>query len=130
MMNLSVSITAGSLDADEMVSDLPVERAGAEITMRGIVRAEEEGQPIRALEYQAYRPMAEKEIRRLAEEVQQRFPCLAVTVRHRIGIIPAGETAILVRVLASHRAEALAYVGVFMDRLKQDVPIWKVRAIA
>ena len=37
--------------------------------------------------------------------------------------------AVLIAVSTPHRAEAFALAGAFMDRLKQDVPIWKVRAI-
>jgi molybdopterin synthase catalytic subunit len=33
-------------------------------------------------------------------------------------------------VASSHRKEALALVTEFMDRLKQDVPIWKRRALS
>jgi molybdopterin synthase catalytic subunit len=32
-------------------------------------------------------------------------------------------------VASAHRAEAFAMVTRFMDRLKQDVPIWKRRAL-
>ena len=47
---------------------------------------------------------------------------------HRVGIIPVGETAIYVGVASPHRGEAIALLAEFMDRLKQDVPIWKRRA--
>ena len=57
-------------------------------------------------------------------------PCLAAKVIHRVGIIPVGETAIYVGVASPHRAEAIALLAEFMDRLKQDVPIWKRRALA
>ena len=84
---------------------------------------------ISALEYEAYPEMARREIRRLLEEISSRHPCLAAKVIHRVGIIPVGETAIYVGVAASHRGEAIALLAEFMDRLKQDVPIWKRRAL-
>jgi molybdopterin synthase catalytic subunit len=43
--------------------------------------------------------------------------------------VPVGEAAIYVVACAIHRAAALAMIGDFMDRLKQDVPIWKIRAL-
>jgi len=52
-----------------------------------------------------------------------------VHVRHRLGEVRVGETAIVIEVLAAHRGEAFAIAAAFMDRLKQDVPIWKMRAI-
>ncbi len=88
----------------------------------------ENGEKISALEYEAYPEMAEREIRRLLEENSKKNPCLAAKVIHRVGIIPVGETAIYVGIASRHRAEALALLGEFMNRLKQDVPIWKWRA--
>ncbi|MGO9588137.1 MAG: molybdenum cofactor biosynthesis protein MoaE [Limisphaerales bacterium] len=103
--------------------------AGAWLEFRGVVRDEEDGQTIRALEYEAYPEMAGREIRRLLQEISTRHPCRAAKVIHRVGVIPVGETAIYVGVASPHRGEAIALLAEFMDRLKQDVPIWKRRAI-
>jgi molybdopterin molybdotransferase len=98
---------------------------GAWLEFRGVVRGEESGQPISALEYEAYPEMAERELRRILESLAKKFPCLAAKVIHRVGIIPVGDTAIYVGIGAAHRGEAIALLAEFMDRLKQDVPIWK-----
>src|SRR5437899_444907 len=102
---------------------------GAWLEFRGVVRDEETGAKISALEYEAYPEMAEREIRRLLEAIAVKHPCLAVRVIHRVGVIPVGETAIYVGVAGRHRGEAIALLAEFMDRLKQDVPIWKRRAL-
>jgi molybdopterin molybdotransferase len=107
----------------------PPDAHGAWLEFRGIVRDEENGQKISALEYEAYPEMAKREIRRLLEEISSRHPCLAVKVIHRVGIIPVGETAVYAGVAASHRGEAIALLTEFMNQLKQDVPIWKRRAL-
>jgi len=101
---------------------------GAWLEFRGVVRGEENGRTIRALEYEAYPEMAGREIRRLLQEISARHPCRAAKVIHRVGTIPVGETAIYVGVASLHRGEAIALLAEFMDRLKQDVPIWKRRA--
>ena len=103
---------------------------GAWLEFRGVVRGEENGRTIRALEYEAYPEMAKREIRRLLQEISARHPCRVAKVIHRVGVIPVGETAIYVGVASPHRGEAIALLAKFMDRLKQDVPIWKRRAIA
>jgi len=108
----------------------PSAKTGAWLEFRGVVRGEENGQAISALEYEAYPEMAGREVRRLLQEISARHPCLAARVIHRIGIIPVGETAIYVGVASPHRGEAIALLAEFMDRLKQDVPIWKRRALA
>ena len=99
---------------------------GALAEFTGTVRGEENGQPISALAYEAYQPMAENVMRRLLTELAATHPCLAVQVQHRIGIVPVGEAAIHIAVQARHRAAAFGMLTAFMDRLKQDVPIWKI----
>jgi molybdopterin molybdotransferase len=103
--------------------------AGAWVEFRGLVRGEENGEAISALEYEAYPEMAEREIRRLLAEISVKHTCFAAKVIHRVGIVPVGETAIYIGVAAKHRGTAFALLAEFMDRLKQDVPIWKRRAI-
>ncbi|HLX97042.1 MAG TPA: molybdenum cofactor biosynthesis protein MoaE [Verrucomicrobiae bacterium] len=102
---------------------------GAWLEFRGVVRGEENGGNISALEYEAYPEMATGEIRRILESLGTKFPCLAAKVIHRVGVIPVGDTAIYVGVASPHRGEAIALLAGFMDRLKQDVPIWKRRAL-
>jgi molybdopterin molybdotransferase len=103
---------------------------GAWLEFRGVVRVEENGKNISALEYEAYPEMAEREIRRVLETLAAKHPCLAAKVVHRVGTIPVGDTAIYVGVESAHRGEAIALLAEFMIQLKQDVPIWKARALA
>jgi molybdopterin molybdotransferase len=127
-MNIEIELTREPIP--DRLSPLPVGAHGAGLEFRGVVRGEENGAKISALEYEAYPEMAKREIRRILEEISGRHPCLAATVIHRIGIISVGETAIYVGISSSHRAEAIALLAEFMDRLKQDAPIWKFRALA
>lgn len=103
--------------------------AGARAEFIGKVRQQEEGRAIAALEYEAYSPMAENVMRQIIEELSRHHPCLFVRVTHRVGVVRVGEAAIHVLVAAPHRAEAFAMLTGFMDRLKQDVPIWKRRTL-
>ena len=107
----------------------PSARTGAWLEFRGVVRGEENGRAISALDYEAYPEMAGREIQRLLAEISTRHPCLAARVIHRIGVIPVGETAIYVGIASPHRGEAIALLAEFVDRLKQDVPIWKRRVL-
>jgi len=99
--------------------------SGAVVEFAGVVRAEEHGRAIEALYYEAYEEMARSQTEKILRELERRFPCQAVRVLHRTGRVPVGEVAILVRIEAKHRAEAFGMLSAFMDRLKQDVPIWK-----
>ena len=126
---MEIDIQLTSEPVPENISPACRGRAGAWAEFRGIVRGEENGAPIDALEYEAYAGMARLEIHRLLQDISTRHPCLAVTVIHRLGTIPVGETAIYIGVAASHRAPAFALLAEFMDRLKKDVPVWKRQAL-
>ncbi len=126
-MEIEIKLTHGPIA--EKVLPPPSGEQGAWLEFRGVVRGEENGKKISALEYEAYPEMAAREIRRLLEAISSRHPCLAAKIIHRIGIIPVGETAIYFGVASAHRAEGIALLAEFMDKLKQDVPIWKRRAL-
>lgn len=102
---------------------------GAWIEFRGLVRGEEDGRSIAALEYEAYASMAESEMRRVLTDLALLHPCRFARVIHRVGVVPVGEAAIYVGVAAPHGAEAFGLLREFMARLKQDVPIWKRRTL-
>lgn len=122
-MRIRVEITRQPLLAHGVTSGN--EKSGAVVEFAGVVRGEEDGAPIAALDYEAYEAMARSEMEGIVRELSARFPCHAVDVMHRVGRVPAGEASILVRVAAKHRAEAFGMLAEFMDRLKRDVPIWK-----
>jgi molybdopterin synthase catalytic subunit len=98
---------------------------GAVLDFLGVVRGDEHGRQIEGLDYEAYQPMAERQIEQIVRELLNEFPCREIEVVHRIGFVPVGEASIWVRVAASHRQEAISFLAEFMNRLKKDVPIWK-----
>jgi molybdopterin synthase catalytic subunit len=128
-MEIEIQLTNGRIPAHLPPMSATAAAAGAWVEFRGVVRGEENGHDIAALEYEAYAPMAESEMRRLITEISQARPCLAARIIHRVGVVPVGDAAIYVGIAGRHRAEAFALLSEFMDRLKVDVPIWKRRAI-
>ena len=127
-MQIEVNITTQRIDLRRELPGGSHGSVGAVAEFAGLVRGEESGRPIAALEYEAYSPMAENVMRQIIEELGRQQPCLFVRVTHRVGVVPVGESAIHIVVGARHRAEAFAMLTGFMDQLKQDVPIWKRRA--
>ena len=80
---------------------------------------------ISALDYELYDPMAQKQLRTLAEEMILRHEVMGMCVEHSRGRVAIGQRSFRLRVASAHRAEALKATGEFIDRMKQDVPIWK-----
>ena len=123
--------------ADELLlANKPIDQAEAElgnfggdvggvVTFWGVVRDVEEGKTIHALEYTAYREMAEHQFRKLLAETHQKWTLKRIRLIHRLGVIAVGEPSLLVRVEAAHRGEAFAAAQFIIDELKQRVPIWK-----
>jgi molybdopterin synthase catalytic subunit len=127
-MRVSVRITEGPL-GPAAATDAP-EGVGAMTLFEGIVRGEEDGRTIAALEYEAYEPMASRMLRRLGESVIEAHGVLGVAVEHSVGRVGVGEVSFRLRVWSAHRAEGLIATGDFIDRMKRDVPIWKSPAWA
>jgi molybdopterin synthase catalytic subunit len=69
--------------------------------------------------------MAEKKLREIAAEAKAQWPGVEVAVVHRVGTLSPGELAVVIAVSAPHRKEAFRGCEFVIDRLKQDVPIWK-----
>src|SRR5262245_35829267 len=81
---------------------------GAVVSFLGVVRDREAGEAIRALEYEAFVPMAEHQFHRLLDQLANQWPVESVRMVHRIGPVLAGEPSLWVEVIAPHRGEAFA----------------------
>jgi len=121
-MNTQVHIIDGPLGPAE---PWHVDGAGALLSFEGIVRPTEHGDPIAALDYEAYQPMADHQLGRLAEQTLHQFDLIAIRVEHSRGRVPAGACSFRLRIASAHRKEGLAAMDGFIDRMKRDVPIWK-----
>jgi len=106
-------------------SDDNQKEKGAELIFNGRVRETENGKKIRMLEYEQYEEMAEKELRIIAQETQNKFPVKDLLCRHRIGEVKVGETSLHVSIWSKHREEGLNAMSFFIIELKKRVPIWK-----
>jgi molybdopterin synthase catalytic subunit len=98
--------------------------AGAVVTFVGTVRNHSQGHQIHYLEYSAYKPMAQAEMRRIAGEAHERWnlPC---AMAHRIGRLEIGEASIVVAVASAHRKAAFEACHWIVDEVKARVPVWK-----
>lgn len=91
----------------------------------GTVRDENAGRKVLHLEYEAYGPMAEAEMKKIEEEAIARFGVSTVAIVHRTGRLEIGEASVAIAVASPHRAQALDACRFAIDTLKKTVPIWK-----
>ena len=98
---------------------------GAVVTFDGIVRDNFDGRVVRYLEYEAYVEMVENKMAEIGTEVRQKFAVGEIAMMHRIGRLEIGESSIVIAVAAPHRHAAFEACAYAMDRVKEDVPVWK-----
>jgi molybdopterin converting factor subunit 1 len=98
---------------------------GAIVTFQGRVRDHARGQTVTGLEYEAYPRMALTQMQRIVAEVEAQFPGTSCALHHRVGVLQIGEIAVIAVVSHAHRGPAFEACQRLIERLKQDVPIWK-----
>jgi len=98
---------------------------GAVVCFTGVVRGQEDGAAIQAIEYEAFQKMAEHQFNLLFDELEKRWPVESVKLVHRVGVVKVNEASLWVEVVAPHRAEAFAACQWLIDEMKRVVPIWK-----
>lgn len=119
------TMSSKPIDVAALQRTLADERAGACVTFEGWVRNQNEGQPVRSLEYEAYVILAEAEGERILTEAREKFALVGVVAVHRVGHLRLGELAVWVGVTAQHRGAAFDACRYVIDEAKARLPIWK-----
>ncbi|XP_051709435.1 molybdopterin synthase catalytic subunit isoform X2 [Oryctolagus cuniculus] len=120
-----IKFTAEKLSVDEVSQLVISPPCGAVSLFVGTTRNNFEGKKVISLEYEAYLPMAENEVRKICSDIRQKWPVTHIAVFHRLGLVPVSEASIIIAVSSAHRAASLEAVSYAIDNLKARVPIWK-----
>ncbi len=123
-------VTMEPLNAQAVNDLVKLPTDGAVVTFDGIVRNNFDGRAVQSLEYEAYAEMAEKKMAQIGQEVRRKFPVGEIAMMHRLGRLDIGESSIVIAVAAPHRHEAFEACAYAMDRIKEEVPIWKKELFA
>jgi molybdopterin synthase catalytic subunit len=119
-----IALREEPLSVDEVHAAVMAAGAGGIALFTGAVRDHDQGRRVTALSYSAH-PSAEAELRRVAEQVAEKFPVHGLAAVHRIGDLQVGDIAVVVAASCPHRAEAFGACRALIDELKASVPIWK-----
>lgn len=120
-----IALSATVIRLDEYYPLLQSDEAGGICLFIGTIRNKNMDKEVRALDFEAYSPMAIKQIERLIEAARAQWPLKNVVVIHRTGPLEIGDIAVLIGVSSVHRPEAFASCQWLIDHLKKEVPIWK-----
>jgi molybdopterin synthase catalytic subunit len=118
-------ITAAPIDILEMMQHVRRDADGAVLLFSGVVRDHDAGRPVTGLRYEAYVEMATQKLTGICKDVSAQFEIGDIAVVHRIGELAVGEISVAIAVAAPHRDAAFKASREVIERLKQEVPIWK-----
>lgn len=120
-----IEIRRSAIDREQVVASVLDPAYGALVVFDGVVRNHARGRKVQHLFYDAYSPMALREMELIRADLQQRWPGTVASIVHRVGRLEIGESSVVIAVAAPHRGEAFEACRYAIDRLKTTVPIWK-----
>ena len=122
---IDIKVESTPLSEQACMDYVADDAAGGTTIFIGTVRNQTKGKRVQRLEFEAYIPMAEKEMRKIAEAVEEKWNALKIAIHHRVGILQVGEIPVIIAVSTPHRKAAFEACEYAIDTLKETVPIWK-----
>jgi molybdopterin converting factor subunit 1 len=119
------ALTPDPIETAPLVSRTQQDSDGAVVIFECRVRNNNQGRPVRCLEYECGEAETIRALARLGADLAEHNQISRITVVHRLGKVPVGEARVVIVVAAAHRKPAFAVAMEAMDRLKSDVAIWK-----
>ena len=120
-----IKISNEKLDVQDAISMVSDPGCGGLNVFIGTVRNQTKGRNVLQLEFEAYEPMAEKEMSKIVIEAKSKWGINEMAIYHRTGLLEVGEAAVIIATSAPHRGDSFAACQYAIDTLKQTVPIWK-----
>src|SRR5438093_3526681 len=120
-----VYLTRSSISLEALLAEVSSPECGGTCVFLGTVRTGPEEKDVTAIEYSAYQEMVEAELGRTVAEAAARWPGGRRALRHRLGVVPAGEASIAIVAAAPHRAQAFDACRYVIEEVKRRIPVWK-----
>lgn len=125
MQRTSIKITSSKLNLQECYAFVEDDFCGGITTFVGAVRNDTEGKEVLQLDFSTYKPMAIKEMQKIADKALRDFEIHKIAIYHAEGMLQIGEIPVIIAVSAKHRKAAFLACEFAIDILKETVPIWK-----
>jgi molybdopterin synthase catalytic subunit len=123
-------ITKRSLKIDSLVEKITLPTTGAVVVFIGVIRGitkRGRAHDTEALTYEAYKPMAMKKMRQIADEIRDRWPAVeGIVLTQRVGTMTKKTITVVIACSSPHRDDGVFDAAKYgIDRLKEIVPVWK-----
>jgi molybdopterin synthase catalytic subunit len=124
-LKTQITISGKPLDIQSGIEWVMSPQSGGIDIFIGTVRDSTKGKRVIRLEFEAYEPMALKEMEKIAAQAFEKWPVQKLLIHHRVGILEVGQVPVIIAVSCAHRDAAFEACRFVIDTLKQTVPIWK-----
>ncbi|HVW12189.1 MAG TPA: molybdenum cofactor biosynthesis protein MoaE [Mucilaginibacter sp.] len=125
ILDSQIIITDKRLDIRACIDWVMTPQSGGIDVFIGTVRDATKGRKVVRLEFEAYEPMALKEMEKIAKQAFEKWPVQKLVIHHRVGVLEVGEAPVVIAVSCAHRDAAFEACRFVIDTLKRTVPIWK-----
>jgi|SRR5919107_1030678 molybdopterin synthase catalytic subunit len=98
---------------------------GATVSFVGTVRGYSKNGKVKGMDYEGYLGMAEIKIKEIETIVKEKWDIKKIRIIHRLGKLSVGEKSIIILVSTSHSKAAFEACQFILERIKNEVPIWK-----
>ena len=131
-------LAAEPISVDQAIAAVESDTAGAVVSFSGVVRNHDGGKPVAMLSYSAHPTAHQVMADVVAQLVAEHTPAaredptqpVRIWAAHRTGMLEIGDPALVCAVSAAHRGQAFAVCAELVDRIKEQVPIWKEQFFA
>ncbi|MDX8552458.1 molybdenum cofactor biosynthesis protein MoaE [Tenacibaculum sp. 1B UA] len=125
-MNItSIKITSEKLNLQECYDFVTDPSCGGIAVFVGTVRDATQNKKVTQLDFSTYKPMALKEMQKIADAVLKKFGVTKIAIHHAEGLLTIGAIPVIITVSSPHRKAAFDACQYAIDTLKETVPIWK-----
>ena len=124
-----VRVSADPLSVGDALAFVADPAAGGTCVFIGTVRDHSTAGDVTGLRYEAWDELATRRLDEIVAELFERWPVRKVAILHRTGDLTVGDASVAIACSAPHRGDAFEACRHGIERLKEDVPIWKKEAL-
>ncbi|PKH49752.1 molybdenum cofactor biosynthesis protein MoaE [Tenacibaculum sp. Bg11-29] len=125
MDNTSIKVTSEKLDLQECYDFVVDAACGGISIFVGTVRDATQNKNVTQLDFSTYKPMAIKEMQKIANLALDKFSIKKIAIHHAEGLLQIKDIPVIITVSSPHRKAAFDACQYAIDTLKETVPIWK-----
>ncbi len=124
-MKTSIKITSEKLDLHDCYDFVSDPSCGGIAIFVGTVRNATQNKEVTQLDFSTYKPMAIKEMQKIADIALEKFDVKKIAIHHAEGMLQIKDVPVIITVSSAHRKAAFDACQYAIDTLKETVPIWK-----